>query len=578
MPVSVAVVAARSRTLVLVVAALVASQEFFVGSALRLGDEAAGGDLENKKSLANASFNASLSHSPTGSQQQNHTHDREVTWPFFADTVTNEDDNREPYAIIVCTCFFFGLVGLVWCCGIGSAERQEEALDTEQVRRKGKDLRWLLLLSLTALGLLVLQVALGVMAQSLTLLADSAHSAADVFGYFFAFFAERALLDLNASGVSTAARFVDVASALLTLFVVLVPSTVAMYEAAVVLGWTKSGAPSLKESHGHDHQSMGTDFKIMGLALLCFSLAACMSNLALMLMYLWRDSGTEEELESVEGEEADVTKQQQASGERPLSQSALAAVPLVATLPLAAGMPRDTSADSGAVEAVWRRPKPKKKKKPDTVKLLHMAFHPGCECEDDTQGDNAQHPSEAEADRKRSVSDPMRRSSRSIHCGNKEEHSLNMLGALLHLWMDIARSIVILCAGLLIVARLVHDPFQADAVCAIVVGICVLVGSLSLLRSICQRLVGSNRQVDETTSAVGLPPSVEAASDKALVSHASPIMEPPPPPAPVPFEGVVRRKDRDRGRPVKTPPIQRLSFSVPSPDEDVSKPVAGLPS
>lgn len=232
---------------------------------------------------------------------------------------------------------------------------------------------------------------------------------------------------------------------------------------------------------------------------------------------------------------------------------------------------RQVSVNAPPVAVVRAKPKKAKKKK-GTMQLLHMAFHPGCDCEGES-------PDEV-MPRARSSSDPnvrrnsLRRVSRSIHCGDtdkQKEQSLNMMGALLHLWMDIARSIVILCAGILIVARLVYDPFQADAACAMIVGVCVIVGSASLLRSICLRLLSGSPEDEKTAPGDQLPSFERAASahKPAAVPLFTAAKEedgaakalPPPPAA---YEGYVRKSKQDRKRPA------RASTETPTPPIDFS--------
>jgi len=92
--------------------------------------------------------------------------------------------------------------------------------------------------------------------------------------------------------------------------------------------------------------------------------------------------------------------------------------------------------------------------------LLHMLVHPGC-----TGHDDARQPELG--------SSP----------AAPPKININMVSAMLHLLADLARSIAILVAGVLIQAGLVGDAGRADALCALLVAVFVLLGSVALLNS-----------------------------------------------------------------------------------------------
>lgn len=103
---------------------------------------------------------------------------------------------------------------------------------------------------------------------------------------------------------------------------------------------------------------------------------------------------------------------------------------------------------------------------PDDVaspsKWLHAAFHPGCDgCDDEscsgseTTGQVPTATSEAK----------------------QKEKNLNLYGATLHLATDVVRSFIVLLTGLALKSGIVNDVARTDAVCALLVGVCVLVGS-----------------------------------------------------------------------------------------------------
>ncbi|CAK0909096.1 unnamed protein product [Prorocentrum cordatum] len=95
------------------------------------------------------------------------------------------------------------------------------------------------------------------------------------------------------------------------------------------------------------------------------------------------------------------------------------------------------------------------------LQILHAALHPSC-----------RDPGCSDADCDRGNGAPSSWSA-----------NLNMHGALLHLATDVIRSIVVLAAGLLLQAGVLRDAGRADAVCALVVGFCVLAGSAAFLGS-----------------------------------------------------------------------------------------------
>lgn len=106
------------------------------------------------------------------------------------------------------------------------------------------------------------------------------------------------------------------------------------------------------------------------------------------------------------------------------------------------------------------RERPRRFKNPP-LQMLHDVFHPGCRdpgCNDSSCGEGDEAPSSWSA-------------------------NLNVYGALLHLATDVIRSIVVLVAGLLVQGGLLKDAARADAVCALVVGFCVLAGSAAFLGS-----------------------------------------------------------------------------------------------
>lgn len=101
--------------------------------------------------------------------------------------------------------------------------------------------------------------------------------------------------------------------------------------------------------------------------------------------------------------------------------------------------------------------------KASSTKWLHAAFHPGCDgCEDEEckVGDAEVPPGGQPAG-----------------AAEAQEKNLNLYGATLHLVTDVVRSIIVLFTGLLLRLGVLTDVARTDAVCALVVGLCVLLGS-----------------------------------------------------------------------------------------------------
>eukprot|EP00927_Polykrikos_kofoidii_P019635 TRINITY_DN1920_c0_g1_i1.p1 TRINITY_DN1920_c0_g1~~TRINITY_DN1920_c0_g1_i1.p1 ORF type:complete len:459 (+),score=40.58 TRINITY_DN1920_c0_g1_i1:32-1408(+) len=286
---------------------------------------------------------------------------------------------------------------------------------------------WLLLLAGVSVGLLVLQCCLGVAVNSLTLLADAGHTAGDAVCYSFAYFVERAKTKLCQTD-GTAAGCVDAYSALLGVIAVLVPSSLAMWQAIGRLyGSVVSEADEIPE----------TDFRDMGFALLIFSFASMVANIGVLTLRFWQQSA-----------------------------------PPLSSVPV-------PSEDAQFV-CVPCDPKPQTNVNSSPLKMLHMALHPGC---DSTCGS-------ASSSGVRSANDT------EASPTSQNSPSLNVSGATLHLATDVIRSIIIFLAGSLIYLRVLWmTPMVADAACAVVVGVCVVVGSTVILRDVMLRLSDTLRSL-----------------------------------------------------------------------------------
>jgi Co/Zn/Cd efflux system component len=101
--------------------------------------------------------------------------------------------------------------------------------------------------------------------------------------------------------------------------------------------------------------------------------------------------------------------------------------------------------------------------------FLHQAFHPNCNDADCSASHNIT-----------SVPAPDASNSEIVE---KEESNLNLYGAVLHLLTDVLRSLVILVVALLVEFGVIRDAPSADAICAIAVSLCIILGCVPLLRA-----------------------------------------------------------------------------------------------
>lgn len=109
-----------------------------------------------------------------------------------------------------------------------------------------------------------------------------------------------------------------------------------------------------------------------------------------------------------------------------------------------------------------RRGRARPSRTPERVAWLHAAFHPSC---DPTTCGASAPPAPGGA-------------------APPEAVNLNVDGALLHLLADVLRSVVILIAGLLLQCGVIRDAAHADVVCALVVSVLIVLGSVVMLRKV----------------------------------------------------------------------------------------------
>eukprot|EP00928_Gymnodinium_smaydae_P000537 TRINITY_DN10203_c1_g2_i2.p1 TRINITY_DN10203_c1_g2~~TRINITY_DN10203_c1_g2_i2.p1 ORF type:complete len:425 (+),score=54.80 TRINITY_DN10203_c1_g2_i2:68-1342(+) len=350
---------------------------------------------------------------------------------------------------------------LILCMFVSCMRSSDENRSAEEseIRAcpRAPHMRWLRLLACSSFGLLLLQLVLGYSAHSLTLLADSAHSAADVVVYAFAFYAEGLKRDSEGDTVQTKVLWIDVMSAFLTLSAAVVPCVFAMYTAAGVLGWSDNS----KRTGQSGNVFAETASIAMGGAMLAFAVISMFTNVSLMLYHLWtnasekseatpepefcpRISGPGARKRKTEGEgESKCGKEKCEDEDKCESKS---------------------SCDS--------EDKDEGKDENKGLQALHMVFHPGCTCKSFSGAGS----SGASYNFKDAGSGTM-------------YENLNTYTAFLHLAADITRSVVMLIAGALVFAEIVKDPVRTDAICSIIVGACVLMGAIPVATSLYRNTV-----------------------------------------------------------------------------------------
>lgn len=154
-------------------------------------------------------------------------------------------EDFKPYIV----CVGLAVILLVWCASrhmqrLGAnhvgEERKASARGAAARRSGGGGAPAWGRLALAAMGLLALQLLVGLASGSLTLLADLAHAAGDVVSYLAAFLAERAKRDLAgqaAGGLASprAIAWIDALSGTLTTLLVAATSLDAMLDASARL-------------------------------------------------------------------------------------------------------------------------------------------------------------------------------------------------------------------------------------------------------------------------------------------------------------------------------------------------------
>jgi len=342
--------------------------------------------------------------------------------------------------------------------------------------------RWLGLLFTETLALLVLQLVLGWMSGSLSLIADAPHSAVDVVTYGFAYWAEIAKMRL-ASGAAAAGNTVggrkcfqgwsshrlDATGAGFGLFALLGASFFVAQEATNRL------------RHGH-HINSDKDSQPMGSAMLTFSVISTAGNVGVLYMFkrgqrpassaaLPRSPVELAGLAEAEiGDESPPPAALCRHGGKckPPCRARLAAGErfkrLCATTPNKLSDDCQASCCSdpavpGKAQSAWP--------------TLHELLHPGCahkgEC-GSKQGKNG---------------------------SSSHAHSLNTSSAMLHLVSDVLRGITIFAVAVLMKLHAVTNTARADAACALFVAALVVLGSGAMLTEVVRALFGWSGEEDD---------------------------------------------------------------------------------
>eukprot|EP00928_Gymnodinium_smaydae_P024138 TRINITY_DN19631_c0_g1_i1.p1 TRINITY_DN19631_c0_g1~~TRINITY_DN19631_c0_g1_i1.p1 ORF type:complete len:515 (+),score=42.16 TRINITY_DN19631_c0_g1_i1:59-1603(+) len=365
------------------------------------------------------------------------------------------------------------------------------------------EVRWLRTLAATTVGLLVVQLIMGALAHSLTLLADSAHTAADAAMYLFGFVAEWKKGTRKSNEDKVFVAWIDVLSMVLTFIAIVFPSMYAMWRGVLRFGlFSMSGT--------RDYTGDSSDSLLMGGVLVAFSTISTISNAVLMLMYSrggFASSASELTVDKAQGG-LSVAKETSTHFHPPPAPS----VPLATPAPEAS---HQEASPAGGNTSVLLQPPPSPppprlpytsrlqgvppppsafslptssslsryaRRKRGALQSLHMMFHPACTLENCPIDDPS-------AGRKEDAASATRaKGVQEANIDVEEGVNLNLHGALLHLITDIVRSIVILVTGGLVLSGKVRDSVKADAACAIVVGSCVIIGALAMTRGLRQHV------------------------------------------------------------------------------------------
>ncbi|CAE8633464.1 unnamed protein product [Polarella glacialis] len=360
--------------------------------------------------------------------------------------------------------------------------------------------------------LLVFQVVLGLLGKSLALIADSAHSGADVITYGLNFYVERrkSRLSNDLQLQQEVTLNIDLLGCVLSTVLLCGATTWAAQEA---LGRLCRSPVHLAESNEEDFQGVGP-------VLLLFSVVSTLANGGTLWMYRYWGAGAASSVIQV----ADATGITMAVTWQPPpvppSQGGEDVFPPppafsfpdsdTATLlppPPQMGMqverPRrnrgepqaqkaslnlrndfspvacaDESCEPGSSCCTSPANGEKLSRVQHLSAVLHNLVHPGC----------TGHGGTANGSDGRTAA--------------KEKENLNVTSAMLHLVADVLRGVTILVVAILIEVGVITDPGKADAVCALLVAGFVAMGSVELLRRALTLMCRRNSIVEDISQPI----------------------------------------------------------------------------
>lgn len=349
-----------------------------------------------------------------------------------------------------------------------------DSVEAAQRRDRGA-LSWLAALVATSLLLLVFQLAAGFGTGALTLIADSAHTAADTVSYAFNWFVERAKCSTGAtqsrSAQRASARF-DAFSAIFSVVIVLGTSACA----------TADALRRLRSEPAVDPATASTqeDLTLIGPALLGFAVLSMVANCGLLALHRRRESAAKASTA--------LSSPLPAAAPPPPPPLELEAAPVPPPPAGATGRPgrkdRERAARRGA-QMAW----------------LHQAFHPSC----NSASCSISHDAETSPSGEKLPDEGAGATGGStvhVESDADKDTNLNLYGAVLHLITDVLRSLVILVVAILVQLGVLRDAPTADAICAVAVSACILLGSVPLLRTASSTLCSRHKPEQAPPEAV----------------------------------------------------------------------------
>jgi cation diffusion facilitator family transporter len=345
-------------------------------------------------------------------------------------------------------------------------------------------LKWMGLLFGGTLLLLIFQLLLGWLARSVSLIADSAHTGADVFCYGLNLWTEWIKLSISlgafesesaAKKVASNARRVDTIGTLASLAVLIVVEAFSVLEAL-----DRLRIPSQTESNNH-----------IGRALLAFAIISTALNIFMLVMYRhWhRKAGKSDSDEGEpEPEAIAIGTQNPQDADEPnfdmmccqpcMPENMFAIKPARKQAPFV-NLEPDKPSDDETEDAPTSKAQ-------EAVSTLHMLIHPGCQCSGkvvDFWG-----PANLDADAESGSAGQKAAPSENAPADTVWKNNLNVIAATLHLFTDVLRGIAILCVAILIQVQAIQDAEYADAICALIVAALILLGSMALVLQLFGRL------------------------------------------------------------------------------------------